>query len=97
MKQRRMTSTRRDVVGRLCDAIAVGTDDARDPYEPYLLDLSGTGPGYFQTYTFEHDRQSIVSFLDNAKDVEGGEIGSAESVFGQLSNVSFLFWFWRDG
>ena len=35
----------KNVVGRLCDAIAVGTDDARDPYEPYLMDLSGDGPG----------------------------------------------------
>jgi len=75
----------KNVVGRLCDAIAVGTDDARDPYDVYLANLDVNGPGYFQTYTFDHDRQSMVRFLDNAKGVQEGDIGGAESVFDQLA------------
>ena len=54
------------------------------------MDLSGDGPGYFQTYTFDHDRQSMVRFLDNAKGIEQGEVGGAESVFDQISTVSVL-------
>jgi len=75
----------KNVVGRLCDAIAVGTDDARDPYDVYLANLDVGGPGYFQTYTFNHDKQSIVRFLDNAKGIEQGDVGGAESVFDQLT------------
>ena len=78
----------KNVIGRLCEAIAVGTDDARDVYEPYLSSFSTNGPGYFQTYTFNHDRQSLVKFLDSAKDIEQGTIGPADSVVEQLSSVS---------
>lgn len=46
-------------------AMAVGTDDERDPYTPYLANLDQKGPGFFQTYTFNHPRNSIVRFLDN--------------------------------
>jgi hypothetical protein len=57
-----------DVTNKIDDlyqAMAVGTDDLRDPYEPYLANLDKKGPGYFQTYTFNHNKQSIVRFLDN--------------------------------
>ena len=84
-----------NVVGRLCDAVAVGSDDERDPYTPYLSNLDRNGPGYFQTYTFNHDRQSLVRFLDDAKDVQQGGIGPTGNLLDQLSNVShsciFLF------
>lgn len=57
-----------DVTNKIDDlhqAMAVGTDDLRDPYAPYLANTDKNGPGYFQTYTFNHNKQSIVRFLDN--------------------------------
>lgn len=82
----------KNVVGRLCDAVAVGSDDERDPYVPYLCNLDKNGPGYFQTYTFNHDRQSLVRFLDSAKDVQQGGIGPTGNLLDQLSNeASNLF------
>jgi len=75
------------VVGRLCEAVSVGSDDARDPYIPYLNNLDSDGPGFFQTYTFNHDRQSLVRFLDNAKEIQQGGIGPTGNLFDQLSNV----------
>jgi hypothetical protein len=57
-----------DVTNKIDDlhqAMAVGTDDVRDPYTPYLANTDKNGPGYFQTYTFNHNKQSIVRFLDN--------------------------------
>lgn len=74
----------KSVVGRLCDAMAVGTDDERDPYARYLTNLDPNGPGFFQTYTFDHDKQSMVRFLDNVKEVKGG-VGGADSVFDRLT------------
>ncbi|KAL7555205.1 hypothetical protein ACHAWF_018848 [Thalassiosira exigua] len=72
----------------LCAATAVGTDDARDPYEEYIANVRGTGydtnPGYFQTYTFDHDKNSMVRFLDSAKVVEKGTAGSTEDVARQV-------------
>ncbi|CAJ1940298.1 unnamed protein product [Cylindrotheca closterium] len=59
-------------VESLFRAMAVGTDDERNPYEPYLCNLDQNGPGYFQTYTFNHNKQSIVRFLDNK--YENGKI-----------------------
>ena len=49
----------------------VGTDDARGPYEEYIAKVMGTkyktNPGFFQTYTFDHDKILLVRFLDSAK------------------------------
>eukprot|EP00526_Cylindrotheca_closterium_P005694 CAMPEP_0113632868 /NCGR_PEP_ID=MMETSP0017_2-20120614/17093_1 /TAXON_ID=2856 /ORGANISM="Cylindrotheca closterium" /LENGTH=559 /DNA_ID=CAMNT_0000543459 /DNA_START=236 /DNA_END=1915 /DNA_ORIENTATION=- /assembly_acc=CAM_ASM_000147 len=59
-------------VESLFRAMAIGTDDQRNPYEPYLCNLDKNGPGYFQTYTFNHGKQSIVRFLDNK--YENGKI-----------------------
>ena len=54
-----------------CIAIMVGTDDARGPYEEYIAKVMGTkyktNPGFFQTYTFDHDKILLVRFLDSAK------------------------------
>lgn len=47
---------------KLETAMAVGTEDERDPYLPYLT--KNDGPGSFQTYTFDHEKQSLVRFLD---------------------------------
>jgi len=76
----------KNVVGRLCEAVSVGTEDARDPYIPYLNNLDADSPGFFQTYTFNHDRQSLVRFLDNAKEIQQGGIGPTGNLLDQLSN-----------
>jgi hypothetical protein len=52
-------------VEELYHAMEVGTDDERDPYEAYLCNPDPKGPGYFQTYTFNHAKYSLVRFLDN--------------------------------
>jgi hypothetical protein len=78
----------KNVMTRLGDTMAVGTDDARDPYTTYLFNMSREGPGHFQTYTFNHDRQSLVRFLDSAKTIQQGSIGPTNNLFDQLSNVS---------
>jgi len=49
-------------------AMSVGTDDQRDAYSPYLANLDKNGPGFFQTYTFNFPKQSIVRFLDGQYD-----------------------------
>jgi hypothetical protein len=71
-------------IWNLCIATAVGTDEARDPYEEYIANICGTkyetNPGYFQTYTFDHDKNSLVRFLDSTKLVEKGTASSIEDV-----------------
>jgi hypothetical protein len=57
----------RNVVDKLQRAMCVGTEDERDPYEPYLHSLSVDSPAYFQTYTFNHNPMSLVRFLDAKK------------------------------
>ena len=73
-------------------ATSVGTDEARDPYEEYIANVQGTkyenNPGFFQTYTFNHDKNSLVRFLDSAKVIEKGTAGSAEDVGRQIQGVS---------
>jgi hypothetical protein len=61
----------RNVVDRLAKAVAVGTDDERNPYTPYLNMVGDKSPAYFQTYTFNHHPMSLVRFLDEKK-FEGG-------------------------
>ena len=72
----------------LCVATSVGTDEARDPYEEYIANVKGTkyenNPGFFQTYTFNHDKNSLVRFLDSSKTIEKGTAGSAEDVSRQI-------------
>ncbi|KAL7446408.1 hypothetical protein ACHAXH_009402 [Discostella pseudostelligera] len=72
----------------LCVATSVGTEDARDPHEEYIANVKGTkyetNPGFFQTYTFDHDKNSLVRFLDSAKVIEKGTAGSAEDVTRQI-------------
>jgi hypothetical protein len=76
----------RNVMSRLIDTMAVGTDDARDPYVSHLYNLNRDGPAFFQTYTFNHDRQSLVRFLDVAKEIQQGSIGPTSNLLDQLSN-----------
>ncbi len=80
----------KNVMSRLIETMAVGTDDARDPYTNYLYSLSADSPGFFQTYTFNHDRQSLVRFLDSAKEIQQGSIGPTSNLLDQLTNVSFI-------
>ncbi|KAL9185219.1 hypothetical protein ACHAXT_002996 [Thalassiosira profunda] len=72
----------------LCAATAIGTDEARDPYEAYIANAGGTSyesnPGFFQTYTFNHDKNSMVRFLDTSKVIEKGTAGSTEDVTRQI-------------
>ena len=72
----------------LCVATSVGTDEARDPYEEYIANAKGTSyennPGFFQTYTFNHDKNSLVRFLDSSKTIEKGTAGSTEDVTRQI-------------
>jgi hypothetical protein len=76
----------------LCVATSLGTEDARDPHEEYIANVKGTkyetNPGFFQTYTFDHDKNSLVRFLDSAKVIEKGTAGSAEDVTRQIQGVS---------
>lgn len=57
----------RNVVDRLAKAMAVGTDDERNPYAPYLSVIGDKSPAYFETYTFNHHPMSLVRFLDEKK------------------------------
>eukprot|EP00986_Skeletonema_menzelii_P019316 scaffold27612_cov148-Skeletonema_menzelii.AAC.3 len=72
----------------LREATSVGTDEARDPYEEYIANAKGTSyennPGFFQTYTFNHDKNSLVRFLDSSKTIEKGTAGSTEDVTRQI-------------
>lgn len=82
----------KNIIYRLTEAVAVGSPDERDPYIPYLYSLEKDGPGVFQTYTFNHDRQSLVRFLDGAKEIQQGGIGPTGNLVDQLSKeASNLF------
>ena len=65
-------------VEQLYRAMAVGTDDARDPYAKYLgmeASLDPKNPAYFETYTFNYPPNSLVRFLDNTYPSAGGISG----------------------
>jgi len=53
-----------NLLERLCAAMALGTDDEADPYAAYLANKDPSGPGSFQTYTFDAEKLSRVRFLD---------------------------------
>jgi hypothetical protein len=55
----------KNILNKLCKAMAVGTDDERNPYDEYLANKDPKGPGYFQSYTFNHEKLSLVRFLDS--------------------------------
>jgi hypothetical protein len=63
-----------NIIGRLHAAMAVGTEDERNPYEAYLINKDPSGPGFFQTYTFDHEKLSRVRFLDSQ--YEGSSSGA---------------------
>ena len=78
----------------LCVATSVGTDDARDPYEEYIANVEGidyvSNPGFFQTYTFDHDKNSLVRFLDSAKSIDGSTATNPEEVSRQIKGVRYF-------
>jgi len=73
---------------KLADAMAKGTPDERDPYFDWNYNLSPDAPGYFQTYTFDHDVNSMVRFLDNVKTIEEGSMGPTDEILNQF-NINF--------
>lgn len=79
-----------NILERLIKAMEVGTDDARDPYADYLANKDRDGPGRFQTYTFNHEKQSLVRFLDSQYEgsTDGGTIPqeTGDNPFGRLFN-----------
>ncbi len=87
-------------VGDLYRAMAVATDDERDPYAIYSTSISPTQPGFFQTYTFDYPKKSIVRFLDNQYpssqsteifNLEREAESSAETGGGGVSTQSNMF------
>ena len=73
---------------KLADAMAKGSPDERDPYFDWNYNLSPDAPGYFQTYTFDHDVNSMVRFLDNVKTIEEGSMGPTDEIMNQF-NIKF--------
>jgi hypothetical protein len=78
-----------NIIERLANAMAVGTDDERDPYAIYLANKDRNGPGAFQTYTMNHEKLSLVRFLDSQYDRTGGVSISAPEMpsVGGLGNL----------
>jgi hypothetical protein len=62
-----------NILDRLINALAVGAPDGGqyDPYVEYLVNRDPNGPGAFQTYTFNHERLSLVRFLDSQYESAG--------------------------
>ena len=77
-----------NILERLIIAMSVGTDDERDPYAPYLLSKDPNGPGAFPTYTFDHDKLSLVRFLDSQYERSGAAADAPSS-----SGLSGIFGF----
>ena len=62
-------------VDQLYAAMSVGTGDSRDPYLKYLsfeASEDPRNPAYFETYTFNYPKQSMIRFLDNTYPSTGG-------------------------
>jgi len=82
----------KNTLGKLCEAMESGTNEENDPYEPYILDIDSKAPGWFETYTFYHDGDSMIRFLDNAFDVDAENLGNTDDIISQLKgDVKTLF------
>ena len=78
-----------NLMEKLIGAMAVGTEDERNPYVKFLIGKDPSAPGYFPTYTFNHEEISLVQFFDGCIDSSGGKAGGAksnDSPFGNLFN-----------
>ena len=65
-------------VEQLYSAMSVGTDDATDHYYKYLgpeATEDPNNPAYFETYTFNYPKASLVRFIDNTYPSTGGLSG----------------------
>ena len=66
-----------NIIEKLVNAMTVGTgDEERDPYAEVLLSNKPGDPGFFQTYTFNHEKLSLVRFLDSqypSAEARGGD------------------------
>jgi hypothetical protein len=79
-----------NIVERLLTAMSVGTDDERDPYIPYLANKDPNGPGAFQTYTFNHEKLSLVRFLDSQYEGGGSDDEKPTKSSGSSGGGGFL-------
>jgi hypothetical protein len=80
-----------NVLERLSKAMAVGTDDERNPYEIYLANKDPNGPGKFQTYTFNHEKLSLVRFLDSQYESAGNTGKSSSGIPEPSGGLDKLF------
>ncbi|GKY93268.1 hypothetical protein MPSEU_000294300 [Mayamaea pseudoterrestris] len=69
-------------------AMSRGTEDEQSPFRSVIANTDTNGPGYFQTYTFNHNRLSFVRFLDQQYDGEAGEGG--DNSFGENPFSNFM-------
>jgi hypothetical protein len=89
-------------VGDLYKAMAVGTEDEMDPYAAICSSFKPGDPGFFQTYTFDYPKSSLVRFLDNqypssgsveifklTSDQEGDQSGGSEGGVCRLGVLGF--------
>ena len=74
------------IISKLIIAKSIGTDDERDPYIQYLVNIDPNGPGTFQSYTMNHEKLSLVRFLDSQYE-SAGSISSPEISSNGLSNL----------
>lgn len=79
-----------NIIERLVKAMSVGTDDERNPYLDYLVNKDPQGPGNFPTYTFNHEKLSLVRFLDAQYESAGSSGPDLSSGVG-MGGVGGLF------
>ncbi|KAL7564136.1 hypothetical protein ACA910_021111 [Epithemia clementina (nom. ined.)] len=77
-----------NLMEKLIRAMAVGMDEERDPYENVLVSTDPNAPGYFPTYTFNHQDISLVQFFDSciANTGTGASASKSSNPFESLFN-----------
>jgi len=75
-----------NLVESLCIAMAIGTEDERDPYTQYTTNIDPNGPGGFQSYTFDHEQLSLVRFLDSQYERAGAKSDAPSNGLSGLFN-----------
>jgi len=84
-------------LAKLLPVLDVGSDDIHNAYADVTSIGNPDGPGRFQTYTFNHDKRSLVRFLDFAEDIKQGSIGPVDNIVEQLSTeAGDLFGFFNN-
>lgn len=87
-----------NILEKLLVAMTIGTKDERDPYLEYLVNKNPDGPGNFPTYTFNHEKLSLVRFFDSqypsvgAADLstitEAPDLGELGEMFNNIGGTS---------